>query len=168
LKGKKMMKTILLEEGAPLAHFETYMAMILGSIDSDQYRTLYIRLPDGSLIDVIKDGDLACAFFVSSVLTLCGLTDDGVHTTVDETIRDLEKSGWRRSSVPRVGSVVVWKKRQCTDGQYHRHIGFSIGDGEVVSNNAITGRPKRHPLIERDIVGEIVRSVECFYWYPTF
>lgn len=162
------MKTILTEEGYPVDFFQTYLTMILGSVDSDQYRKLYVRLPDGSSKDVIGDGDLACAYFVSSILTLCGLTKDGVHTTVDETILDLEASKWQRVEIPYVGCVVVWKKRHCTDGQFHRHIGFFVGNDEVVSNQAVSGRPKRHPLIERDVVGEILREVEAVYSYPYF
>lgn len=165
------MKTIPAEEEAPLALFETYMAMVLGSVGSDQYRKLYVRMPDGSLKDVIDDGDLACAYFVSSILTLCGLIRDGVHTTVDETVLDLEASGWRRIRTPRIGCVVVWDRHYSADRQrhqYHRHIGFFVGGDEVVSNHAISGRPKRHALIERDIVGEILREVESFYFYPHF
>ncbi|HCJ45627.1 MAG: hypothetical protein COZ86_03720 [Candidatus Moranbacteria bacterium CG_4_8_14_3_um_filter_41_13] len=162
------MKTVLSEEGYPCALFETYMAMVLGSIGSNQYRKLFVRLPDGSLRDVIDDGDLACAYFVSSILTLCGLTKNGVHTTVDETIRDLELSGWKRNFDQHVGNVVIWKQKVCSDGLLHRHIGFCVTGDEAVSNYAISGHPRRHPLLEKDIVGEYVREVEGYYSYPHF
>ncbi len=162
------MKTILYEEGYPPALRETYLAMIYGSVDSDQYRKLYVRRPNGELIDVIKNGDLACAYFVSSILTLCGFIKDGVHTTVDETLRDVEASSWIRTDTASIGSLVVWKKRKCSDGTYHRHLGFFVGQGEVISNDAISGHPKCHSLIEKDIVGEVIREVETFYTYPYF
>ncbi len=86
------MKTIHKEEGYPLAFFKTYFAMIQGSVGSNQYRHLYVQTVIGPR-DVIENGDLACAYFVSSILTLFRLTKGRVHTTVNETIRDLEMSG---------------------------------------------------------------------------
>ena len=159
------MKTILKEEGFPLDLFRTYLAMVVGAVGSNQYRTLYVRSPEG-LKDVIDDGDLACAYFVSSILTLCGLMNDGVHTTVDETIRDLESSGWEKIYVLRPGCIVVWGKKFRSVGPGHRHIGFSIGEGTVVSNDFFSGSPRQHPLIEYDVSGQAIRQVESFYHHP--
>jgi len=158
------MKTIFAEEGYPLALFQTYLAMILGSVGSHQYRQLFVCTVKG-IRDVMRDGDLACAYFVSSILTLCGLIAEGVHTTIDETVRDMESYGWEKIPGPRVGSVVVWAKI-CDDGHFHRHIGFCIGDGGAVSIDVIFGVPVFQPLIERTDSGVPCRLVESYYFHP--
>lgn len=159
------MKTILKEEGQPLNLLQTYLSMILGSVGSNQYRQLFVGT--GSEIkDVIGNGDLGCAYFVSSILTLCGLTTEGVHTTVDETVRDLEASGWEPVHKPKVGSVVIWTKKMCSDGNEHRHIGFYIGGDDTISNNATLGVPLIQPLMERDGSGRPKRLIETYYFHP--
>lgn len=159
------MKTILKEEGFPLDFFRTYLAMIVGSVGSNQYRFLYVCSPDGSK-DVIGDGDLACAYFVSSIPTLFGLMNDGVHTTVDETICDLESSGWEKIQSPRPRCIVIWGKKFRSPPPGHRHIGFYIGDDKVVSNDFVSGSPRRHMLLEKDVSGQVIRQVESFYYHP--
>lgn len=139
------MQTIKAEEGYPLALFKTYLAFIYGSIGSRQYRQLYVEKPNG-LEDVIGNGDLGCAIVVSSTLTLCGLTRGGVHTTVKETILDLEASGWERSEDLRQGAVIIWEPKLCDDNICHRHIGFFVGGNKAVSNNAREGTPIKHHI----------------------
>lgn len=155
------MRSILYEEGFPLAIRETYLAQILGLVGSRQYQKLFVLHPDQSIEDVIRNGDLACAYVVSSVLTLCELTKGGVHTTVDEVVRDLERSGWMVTEHPVPGAVIVWGARLCTDGVMHRHIGFSIGDCWAVSNDPRTRVPKIH---NHDFGG--ARAVEKIYYHP--
>lgn len=156
------MKTILREEGFPLALFPTYMAMIRGSVHSEQYHRLFVDTPDGPK-DVIGNGDLACAYFVSAILVLCELTQGGVHTTVTETLADLVASGWYPIEVPREGCIVVWGEKLCTDGVRHRHIGFCTGVDEAISSRPKDGGLRRHPLIETDVSGQVVRPIESLY-----
>ncbi len=137
------MKTVIIEEGYPLSLFDTYLAQIRGSVGTNQYRKLFITKPEG-IHDVIDDGDLACAYYVSAILTLFDLIQGGVHTTVTQTIVDLEASGWYKSRKLQVGSVVVWKPKLCTDGLQHRHIGFYIGQKMAVSNVAKLRTPAVH------------------------
>jgi hypothetical protein len=136
------MYSIYTEEGHQLALLDTYLAMILGSVGSAQYRRLFVQKPEGAH-DVIGDGDLACAYFVSSILTLCGLIRGGVHTTVDMTVHDLLVSGWVEGTVQE-GAVLIWAPKLCTDGTCHRHIGFSVGREMAVSNDAARGYPAVH------------------------
>ena len=162
------MNTILLEESYPLALRETYLAMIRNSVGSMQYRMLFVQTPR-DIVDVIGDGDLACAFFVSSILTLCGLTKGGVHTTVDATIDDLEQSGWKEQSdlLPE-GSVLVWESKLCSDNQRHRHIGFCVGDGMAVSNSSEERSPTLHRLCFNDFLKPPVRKVTAVYTHTRF
>jgi hypothetical protein len=153
------MRTIRTEEGYPLALRDTYLAMIRGSVGSNQYRKLYIKRPDG-ICDVIGDGDLACAYFISSILTLCRLLKGGVHTTVTSTINDLVASGWKEAQDFKEGSVVVWGPKLCTDGLLHRHIGFYIGEEKAVSNVARVRKPAIHHITYND-----TREIEKIYFH---
>ena len=153
------MKTILAEEGYSLSLIDTYLAQINGSVGSNQYRKLFITKPAG-VQDVIDDGDLACAYFVSSILTLCNLMNGGVHTTVTATVADLDSSGWKQSKKLEVGSVVVWKPKLCEDGLLHRHIGFYIGNKMAVSNVAKLRTPAVH-----HVTYEGSRQLEAIYFH---
>jgi hypothetical protein len=158
LKGD-IVKTILAEEGYSLSLFDTYLAQIKGSVGSNQYRKLFVTRPEG-VHEVIENGDLACAYFVSAILTLCNLMRDGVHTTVTATITDLEASGWKLSPKLKVGSVVIWKPKLCTDGLQHRHIGFYIGGKMAVSNVAKLRTPAVHHVTYQG-----TRQIEAIYFH---
>lgn len=155
------MQSILKEEGYPLALLKTYLAMVAGSSGSKMFRKLYVTTPDGDT-EVIGDGDLACAFYVSSILTLCGLIQGGVHTTVTETIEDLVASGWIEIDTPKPGAVVVWESRVGTDGSVHRHVGFALSTLVAMSNVSELRQPGLHDMG----FGEKSRPVEKVYFHP--
>lgn len=117
---------------------DSYLAVINNSIGSKLFRNFYARV-DGRKVDIMRNGELSCAFYVSSILSLFKLIKS-VHGTVESTIEDLRHSGWRVTKQPKVGSVVVWG--QAIFG--HRHIGFYIGNGYAVSNSSRRGYPVKH------------------------
>lgn len=123
---------------------KTYLSMIENAPGTNMFRHFYLRRPDGSEFDAIGDGENACAFFVSSVLTIVGRIQ-GVHGTVDSTIRDLQESGWVQASVPQPGDVISWEPHQSPDG-LHGHIGFYLGDNEAVSTSTSQKAVARHDL----------------------
>ncbi|MDE2021814.1 MAG: hypothetical protein KGI71_02745, partial [Patescibacteria group bacterium] len=47
--------------------FPSYSAAVQNSIGTNLFRSLYYRI-NGKTIDVLDNGDLSCAVFVSSVL----------------------------------------------------------------------------------------------------
>lgn len=159
------MKTVHLEEEHPVHLLETLLAMTVGSIGSKQYRCLYIDHPSGP-IDVIGDGDLACAFFISSVLTLCNLIDC-VHTTVDEVIKDLIESGWVTTTKPKAGAVVIWAaKLSGSDNLMHRHIGLCINKFQAVSTNPQAKSPQLHGIWSLVDQSGKKREVVEYYIHP--
>ena len=123
---------------------KTYLAMIASLPGSKMFQALYATNDRGETIDISEGGKLSCAFVVSSVLTLFGLIDRP-HATVTSTVRCAQESGWTRSSSPVIGGLVVWP---ALDG--HSHIGFYLGDGKCISNNAETGSPSLHQLVMKD------------------
>jgi len=112
---------------------DNLLAMVRGSIGSPAYRNMYFGI-GGKKIDVLRDGDLSCAVFVTSILKLFSLAD-GIHTTVAGAQADLKKSGWHKAAKPKIGSIIVWGPRYFKkSGESHKHIGFYVGKGIAISN----------------------------------
>lgn len=122
--------------------FDSYLAVIKNSVGSKLFRNFYARVNE-KRTDIMQNGDLSCAFYVSSVLTLFKLIRE-VHGTVDATVKDLRKRGWRVVKKPRVGSVLVWEKLNFADNGFHKHIGFYIGNNKAISNSYTLGYPRKH------------------------
>ena len=136
----------------------TYLAVIRSSVGSGMFRSFYMHI-GGKKVDVLNDGQLSCAFFVSSVLTIFGLIQR-VHGTVDATIKDIEESGAKKVRKPRIGSVIVWGKSERI-AKTHRHIGFYVGNQQAISNLDDCGSPQNHDwLFNGD------RSLENIFWFP--
>src|SRR5260221_511027 len=97
---------LFMEAKPTLALFDSYIATIDDSIGSNLFRHLYFKI-GGDIIDVLEDGDLSCAVFVTTILYLFGLISER-HTTVNGTIEDVEASGWRKIEAPRKGALILW------------------------------------------------------------
>lgn len=122
--------------------FETYLAVIKNSLGSKLFRNFYAKV-NGNRRDIMRNGELSCAFYVSSILALFKFIK-GVHGTVDATVKDLQKSGWKEISKPTVGSVVVWGKKDFGHHNIHKHIGFFVGHGQTISHRYEFRCPVRH------------------------
>jgi hypothetical protein len=132
--------------------------MIRNGVGANMFRNIYAEV-GGKRKDVLYDGVLSCAFFVSSVLVIFGLIKKS-HATVDGTVRDLEESGWRRIRKPKPGSVIIWEMRKYQDGSQHRHIGFYVGHGRAVSNDTPT-----RVLIEHHWNYHGKRELDSIWWH---
>lgn len=117
---------------------ETYLKVIQNSIGSHLFRNFYIE-NHGQKKDILEDGKLSCAFFVSSLLKQFNYIPE-VHTTVDGLIEDLS-SNWKEISVTdaRPGDLLLWEK----EGEYG-HIGFAISPDEAISNSTEKRAPHLH------------------------
>lgn len=94
----------------------------------------------GKEFDATQGGELSCAYFVSTVLTMCGLIDRP-HATVTTTLDKMQQAGWRKTDTPTLGAVVYWPSVQ-----EHGHIGFYIGEGKCISNSTAEHVPVEHGL----------------------
>ena len=140
-----------------LLFFDTYLAVIKNSIDSHLFRNLYAKV-NGKKIDITKNGELSCAFYVSSILLLFRFIKEG-HATVDSTVKDLKQFGWKEIKKPKMGSIIVWEKKDFGKSSAHKHIGFFIGNNKAVSNSDKLGYPALHR-----ITFEVNRKVELILW----
>ncbi len=138
---------------------ETYLAVIKNSIGSKLFRNLYAKV-DGKRTDVMANGELSCAFYVSSILLLFKFIKER-HATVDSTVKDLKQSGWKKIKKPKIGSIIVWGKIDFGNNDLHKHIGFFIGDNRAVSNISKLGYPGEHHFT---FGGK--RKIESILWNP--
>ena len=146
--------------------FDTYIAVIKNSVGSKIFRNSYAKV-NGKKKDILKNGEVSCAFFVSSILALFplfGLIKYPPHGTVDGTVRDLEQSGWKKIKKPKIGSIIVWEKIDFGDKDFHKHIGFYIGNNKAISNSS----KWKYPTIHRWTYGikenRPVRKIEAIFW----
>lgn len=141
--------------------FPSYLHFIENSLGSHQYRNLLAEI-DGKHADVLRDGKLSCAFFVSSVLHQFQLIDRP-HATVDGTVTAAKTHGWKPIHKEKIGCVLVWESK--TFGlEEHKHIGFFVGDGKAISHSATKNVPTIHDWKFTDSeFGE--RKIITMYWH---
>ncbi|MDD3284244.1 MAG: peptidoglycan amidohydrolase family protein [Patescibacteria group bacterium] len=121
-----------------------YIDDIKNSIESKKYRNYFITR-DNDKIDVLKDGRLSCAFFLSSVLFKFRMIKN-IHATVRNTIKDMDDFGWKKIDLEdiRRGDVIVWEKKRQDDEKSRFHIGFYIGNKKAISNSWYKKSPWKH------------------------
>lgn len=148
-----------------LALKPSYLAAIENSIGSGIFRNLFYKV-NGKTIDVLEDGRLSCAVFVSSLLFLFGLIS-GRHATVASTLEDMQRAGWRRMKRPRRGAIILWDFEKYSDGTRgkNRHLGFYLDSETAVSNSSSRGRiTQHHPTFGTLKNGAPRRAVLGYYW----
>lgn len=126
---------------APL-FFDSYLAVVKNSVGSKMFRNFYVKV-GGKKEDIMRNGELSCAFYVSAILTLFKFIKE-THGTVASTVLDLKNSGWKQVKKPKVGSVIVWSKIDFGNSDIHTHIGFYVGKNSAMSNNYKLGHPTEH------------------------
>jgi hypothetical protein len=125
--------------------YQNYLQMIKGGRGSQMFRHVYV-LENNRKKDILRNGELSCAYFVSSILKIFGLVNPKTspHVTVDGTIRDMLKNGWRPTKKLKPGNVLVWEDKKFPDGEIHKHMGFYLGDYRTISNSGKKGVPVIH------------------------
>ena len=122
--------------------FSTYLAAVKNSVGSKFFRNMY-ALNGRKQIDILENGNLSCAYFVSTILRHFMLIKK-VHTTVKNTVLDMKKSGWKSLNKPKIGSVLIYEEKYFPEsGNRHIHIGFFVGNGKTIS----TSSKYRTPII---------------------
>ncbi len=144
---------------------ENFLLSVQNSIGSQIFRS-YL---DNQGNDVLKNGDLSCAYYISSILLIHGLIDR-VHFRVDGTIEAMEKAGWTKVEHLKKGCIVIWDSVN-QNGNNHHHIGVYIGDQQAISNRSSQGMPGEHPLHYSGLDKEGLKKrapVIAYYWHPAF
>ncbi|MBI4920090.1 CHAP domain-containing protein [Candidatus Azambacteria bacterium] len=154
--------------------FDTYIAIIKNSVGSKIFRNSYAKV-NGKKEDILRNGKVSCAFFVSSILALFPLfklVKYPPHGTVSGTIKDLKESGWKSAKggsafggkKPKVGSILVWEKIDTGDKEFHGHIGFYIGNNKAISMSDGKKTPEIHHWTYGVKKGAPARKIEAIFW----
>lgn len=120
----------------------SYLATIKNSLGSRTWQNFYARV-NGAEQDVMRGGELSCAYFVSSILATFGLIDRA-HATVETIVEKLNEFGWEQTEKPSPGDILVWEDIAYNDGRRYPHIGFYIGSQRAVSNSYNKRVPVEH------------------------
>ena len=125
---------------------KSLLAIIKNSVKNDSYmfRNLYAD-KDGEEVDILENGIVSCAAFVSAVLLNLELIKKP-HATVSGMEKDLIESGWHEIHENKPGAVVIWEKVMFDDKKEHRHLGFCTSADEAISNSTSEGFPRRHHI----------------------
>ena len=138
---------------------KTFLKLIRNSVGTRMFRNFYLEQYD-EIFDATKNGELSCAFYVSSLLAIFHFINN-VHGTIENTRKDLEASGWTEVNQPAVGSVIIWEPAKGQD--LNEHIGFYIGRGKAISNNST-----KKKIVEHDLTYENTRKIKAIYSNPIF
>lgn len=138
--------------------FDSYITAIKNSVGSNTFKNFY-ALVDGEKKDILENGNLSCAIFVSNILNMFGLIKSP-HVTVVSTIKDIESFGWTKVSELKVGAIILWESVDFGATGFHSHLGFYIGDNKAISNSPELGCPIEHSF---DFEGK--RKIDGIYWH---
>lgn len=135
---------------------KSYLAAIRNAEGSRMFSELYLDR-DGESIDVLEDGRLSCAVFVTSLLYIFGLIDK-THATVSSTEQDLLVSGWELVTELKPGAIIIWERDDSPDPQ--RHIGFCLDEKYGMSTSSEKSCVVKHNIS--------YRPVQAIYSYSKF
>ncbi len=123
---------------------DTYLKMIKNSVGSKLFRNLYAEVK-GKEQDILRNGEISCAFFVAMILNQFKLIQEP-HATVSGLVRDLLQSGWVETDRILPGAVVVWEELKHTSGEAHAHVGFVLDKMTAISHSDTERVPVEHHL----------------------
>jgi hypothetical protein len=135
-------------------HKETYLQNINNSVGSKIFNSMYGYFRDtGETKDFINDGEFACAYFVSSILTI-----NEAMVKPFTTVDGLKKVMGRDKKwfiVPQeqieAGDVIFFRKSIIDDGSENAHVGFAQNEKDVVSTNYKIKEVDVRPIRFQDI-----------------
>ncbi len=141
---------------------DSYLKTIENSVGSKLFRNTYLEI-DNKKTDILNNGQFSCAVFVSWILRIFYLINEG-HATVDGTIKDLEKSGWYKIKKLKIGAILAWEEIYL-NGTLNKHIGFYIGGDKAISNSRTKKTPIKHHWTFGVKNGKPVRKVVEIWWH---
>jgi len=142
--------------------FDNYLNVVKKSPGTKMFQNLFFEI-GGKKVDITKNGELSCTYFMSSILMILHLLDikKAPHAKVDGLIKNIKKFGWRKISVSNLnpGDIIIWEKTKTR----HKHSGFYIGSDKAISNST----SKKHPIKHHYTYNGKRKIVSCWRW-PEF
>lgn len=132
-----------------LNYYQSYLQMIRLSVGVPIRQSLFITMSDGSTKDILRSGQESCAYYVSCILKIFNLAP-ATYANVVSLQKELIAYGWSVID-PRTPAdqIIPWSLiiRAPHDGstkwdmygnirKSNYHIGFYVGDEQVISNRS--------------------------------
>ena len=131
-----------------ILNYQNYLQVIKASQGSKMFQRFYV-LNNNKKRDILKNGQLSCARYVSSILKLFDLISE-THATVDGTIKDMLENNWQPTKKLIPGNVLVWEEQRYVNGKFHQHLGFYLNQDKVISHR----HEKKIPVIHHITYGQ--------------
>lgn len=119
-----------------LLKYDTYISIIKNSVGSHLFNSFIVRIKEtGETEDILKDGEYAAAFFVSSVLTLVQAIDKPATTEAGLERKLAESDRWFTVNEDEieVGDVIFYEDTVLSDGSTETHVGFALDNDNAIS-----------------------------------
>jgi hypothetical protein len=150
-----------------ILHWETYLKMVENSEGSRLFNSVIVE-QGGQKVDLLNDGELSCATFVSNILYLnhfLSVQKTSVDSLEKVMLESLDFEVISPADYePQVGDVVFWEKIIGEDGVAHRHVGLVLNEQEAISTSSASHQAIRHPLYKKPATG-IDRQIERIFRY---
>ncbi len=140
---------------------KTFLTMARKAIGITMFQNFYGAI-NGKSKDLVENGNLSCAFFVSALLHFFKLINEP-HLTVSGLQKDMELSNWRKVRQPKIGDILFWEPINFGSGAKHAHVGIFIGKNKAISNNSKTGKPAFHHFTFGTKTGKPKRRIVAIY-----
>ncbi len=139
------------------------------SVGSKMWSKSFILDSDGRVHDLYEDGNLSCAYHITTTLKMCELWKNEAVANVDSVIAKLPLNGWNQIDGPMVGAIIVYGRNQLHRAWATKHIGFIVGEDEVVSNGSnSTHIIEKHPINYMRLPSGEWREIESYWWHEGF
>ena len=147
---------------------ETYLKMIENSPGTKIFNSIFALVGDDKK-DILENGGLSCATFVSNILFINGLLPQQ-RTTVNSLEKDLLASeSYEQISpldyIPEAGDIVIWEKIKFKNDTEHRHVGYILNEQEAISTSGIEKGVCRHNIYRNMEESEKNRRIEKIFRY---
>jgi len=125
--------------------YKNYLSFIKGSENSRMFRHVYV-LNNGEEKDLLKDGELSCAYYVSCILKIFNLIDPKIspHATVAGVMKNMMNSDWKETKELKPGNILIWEEKQQSNNKFHEHLGFYLGQDKAISHRDEKKLPTIH------------------------
>ena len=147
----------------------TLIYIAKNSVGSKMWSKSFILDSEGNVHDLYEDGNLSCAYHISTTLKMCELWKNEAIANVDSLVNKLPENGWTQIDEPRPGALIVYGKNQLHRAWATKHVGILVGSDEVVSNGSNESHIiESHPINYMKLPSGEWREIEGYWWHEDF
>lgn len=119
--------------------YKNYLTVIKNSVGSKMFQHVYV-LDNDKEKDILKGGELSCAYYVSCILKLFNLINQEIspHAMTGGLIKNILNNGWEETKELKAGNILLWEEKLG-----HQHLGFYLGKDKAISHRD----EKKTPII---------------------